>query len=201
MANASIQTTAKVPENSINQLFQELESLKKRIFEVENFRSNNGNNWTLSFLISVLILLGILILYFNYRTNLKLNKLVQNQPRDSGNNMSSEKDEDFVEEFIKKVINFASKIPQTPVSEPLVNQLVKVVSSIGAILVWTKNSDSKRDFHYKIDVCKKKVQETEYWLKMISFTFPELKNETKKLIQEAEEMKRFLDFFQKDKNY
>jgi len=68
-------------------------------------------------------------------------------------------------------------------------------------LVWTKNSDSKRDFHYKIDVCKKKVQETEYWLKMISFTFPELKNETKKLIQEAEEMKRFLDFFQKDKNY
>jgi len=123
MANASIQTTAKVPENSINQLFQELESLKKRIFEVENFRSNNGNNWTLSFLISVLILLGILILYFNYRTNLKLNKLVQNQPRDSGNNMSSEKDEDFVEEFIKKSLILPQKFPRLQLANLLLISL------------------------------------------------------------------------------
>jgi len=110
----------------------------------------------------------IISLYFNYQINLKI-KTIQDKTKKSDNSANPAPNEDSVEDFIKKVINLASKIPQNPVSESIINQLIKTVTSIGSILIWTKNPKSRRDFQYKIGICLKKVQETEYWLKMVFF--------------------------------
>ena len=113
-------------------------------------------------------MLLIISLYFNYQINLKI-KTIQDKTKKSDNSANPAPNEDSVEDFIKKVINLASKIPQNPVSESIINQLIKTVTSIGSILIWTQNPESRRDFQYKIGICLKKVQETEYWLKMVFF--------------------------------
>jgi four helix bundle protein len=202
MVNTSVQTTVKVPENSVNQLLQEIESLKQRLAEIEGLKAKVIDNWIFFLLFFILLTLIILSLYFNYRTNFKLRKINQNQTKKSVNEINSNESENLVDEFIKGVIELASRISQSPVNEPIINQLVKVASSIGSVLVWTKNPDSKRDFQYRMNICKKKVQETEYWLKMVALVSPELKKEAEILIQEAGEVKKFLDLLSEMyKNY
>jgi four helix bundle protein len=208
MVNTSVQTTVKVPENSVNQLLQEIENLKQRLAEIESFKIREINNWFSFFLLFILFVLVVLSLYFNYRINFKFKKMNQNQKTNQNqvkkldNEINSEKNEDLIDEFIRGAIELASRIPQSPVNEPIINQLVKVASSIGSVLVWTKNPDSKRDFQYRMNICKKKVQETEYWLKMIALVSPELKKEEEILIQEAGEVKKFLNLLSEMyKNY
>jgi len=53
MINTSVQTTVKVPENLINQLSQEMEALRERLLEIENFLSKEGNDRNLFFLFFV----------------------------------------------------------------------------------------------------------------------------------------------------
>lgn len=202
MVNTSVQTTVKVPENSVNQLLQEIEGLKQRLAEIEGLKTKGIDNWIFFLLFFILLTLIILSLYFNYRTNFKLKKINQNQTKKSVNEINFNESENLVDEFIKGVIELASRIPQNPVNEPIINQLVKVASSIGSVLVWTKNPDSKRDFQYRMNICKKKVQETEYWLKMVALVSPELKKEAEILIQEAGEVKKFLNLLlEMYKNY
>jgi four helix bundle protein len=199
MVNTSVQTTVKVPENSVNQLLQEIENLKQRLAEIESFKIREINNWFSFFLFFILFVLVVLSLYFNYRINFKFKKMNQNQKTNQNqakkpdNEINSEKSEDLIDEFIRGVIELASRIPQSPVNEPIINQLVKVVSSIGSGLVWAKKPESRRDFQYRMNICRKKVQETEYWLKMVILISPELKKEAEILIQEAGEVKKFLD--------
>jgi four helix bundle protein len=193
MINTPVQAVVKVPENSVIQLFKEIECLKQRLAEIEGLKAKRIDNWIFFLLFFILLTLIILSLYFNYRTNFKLKKMNQNQAEKPANDINSEKSENLVDEFTKGVIELASRIPQNPVNEPVINQLVKVASSIGSVLAWTKNPESKRDFQYRVNICKKKVQETEYWLKMVILVSPELKKEAEILIQEAGEVRKFLN--------
>jgi four helix bundle protein len=195
MIDVSVQNTVKVPENSVNQLAQEVESLKQRILEIEKLIPKENINekfFIVSFALLSLILI-IFILYLNYRLNIKIKKIAESQEKDKINIPNPSRNDNLIEEFIKGVLNLASKIPQTPVNEPIVNQLVKTVTSMGAILIWTENPESKRDFQYKINICQKKVQETEYWLKIIILVAPELKNEIAKMLAECQAIKNFLN--------
>jgi hypothetical protein len=121
MVNTSVQSTAKVPENSVNQLLQEIESLKQRLAEIEGLKTKGIDNWVFFLLFFTLLTLIILSFYFNYRTNFKLKKINQNQAEKPANDINSEKSENLVDEFTKGVIELDSRIPQNPVNEPIIN--------------------------------------------------------------------------------
>jgi four helix bundle protein len=90
--------------------------------------------------------------------------------------------------FGEAVIRFAKKISKNPVSTPLISQLVRAGTSIGANYCEADDAVSKKDFKNKIGTCRKEARETKLWLRMIAAAEPELKVEARKLWQEAKEL-------------
>ncbi|OGZ31753.1 MAG: four helix bundle protein [Candidatus Niyogibacteria bacterium RIFCSPLOWO2_12_FULL_41_13] len=96
--------------------------------------------------------------------------------------------EERTAKFGEEIIRFAKKIPINEVTKPLINQLVKAGTSIGANYCEADDAESKKDFNHKIGICKKEARETKHWLRMIAVTILELKEEARKLWQEAKEL-------------
>ena len=90
--------------------------------------------------------------------------------------------------FGKAVIRFAKKIPQNPVNNRLITQLVGAGTSVGANYCEADNGVSKKDFKNKIGTCMKEARETKFFLRMIASAEPNLKPEVRTLWQEAKEL-------------
>lgn len=86
------------------------------------------------------------------------------------------------------VIKFAKKIPENSVIRPLIPQLVKAGTSIGANYCEADDAESRKDFKHKIGICKKEARETKHWLRMIVVAVPKLKEEARELWTEAKEL-------------
>jgi len=85
-------------------------------------------------------------------------------------------------------IRFCKKVPRGPITDPLITQLVKCVTSVGANYCEADDAESKEDFHHKIGICKKESREVKHFIRMIVVAVPELKEEARKLWQEAKEL-------------
>ncbi|MBU1146372.1 four helix bundle protein [Patescibacteria group bacterium] len=90
--------------------------------------------------------------------------------------------------FGENIIKFAKKIQKNPISAPLITQLVKSGTSVGANYCEADDAESKDDFKHKIGICKKEARETKHWLRMIVVTEATLKEEARILWQEAKEL-------------
>ena len=69
--------------------------------------------------------------------------------------------------FGEAVIDFAKTIPQNPVTNRLISQLVGPSTSVGANYVEADDSVSKKDFLKSIGTCRKEARETKHFLRMI----------------------------------
>ena len=104
---------------------------------------------------------------------------------------TSDKDYDLEErtaKFAENVISFAKTLERNVVNFPLINQLVKSATSIGANYMEANGASSKRDFRNKIFICKKEARETKYWLRVMAKANQEHKNKCKELWKEAQEL-------------
>ncbi|NTV41278.1 MAG: four helix bundle protein [Candidatus Moranbacteria bacterium] len=82
--------------------------------------------------------------------------------------------------FGENIIGFCKSIKQDTITRPLVSQLIRSGTSIGANYCEANNASSKKDFRNKIFICKKEAQETKYWLRMIAGCLEEKKGEARK---------------------
>ncbi|OGH39616.1 MAG: four helix bundle protein [Candidatus Levybacteria bacterium RIFCSPLOWO2_01_FULL_37_26] len=96
--------------------------------------------------------------------------------------------EERTAKFGEDVIRFCKKIPRGPVTDPLITQLVKCGTSVGANYCEADDAESKQDFRHKIGICKKESREAKHFVRMIVVAVPELKEEATKLWQEAKEL-------------
>lgn len=71
-------------------------------------------------------------------------------------------------------------------------QLVRSSGSVGANYIEANESLSKKDFCYRIKICRKEAKESSYWLKILKATNTEFENEINVLINEADELKKIL---------
>ena len=94
--------------------------------------------------------------------------------------------------FGEAVIRFAQTIRETAVTRPLVNQLVRAATSVGANYCEANDAESKSDFRHKIGICRKESRETGHWLRMLTAALPDSAPETRKLWQEAKELNLIL---------
>lgn len=76
--------------------------------------------------------------------------------------------EDRTIKFSQEIVSFCKTHQKNKLIQPLLLQLIRSASSIGANYVEANNSCSKKDFRNKIYICKKESQETKYWLKVIN---------------------------------
>lgn len=91
-------------------------------------------------------------------------------------------------DFSCDIIMFIRKIKRDIVNIPIINQLIRSATSIGANYYEANGASSKKDFKNKIYICKKECRETKYWLELLAKSNPELKEECRKLWKECQEL-------------
>jgi four helix bundle protein len=90
----------------------------------------------------------------------------------------------------EKVIAFAKTIPANRVTAPLISQLVRAATSVGANYCEADEADSRKEFRYRISVCKRESRETGFQLRMVVAAEPELRTPARSLWQESKELTR-----------
>lgn len=90
--------------------------------------------------------------------------------------------------FAEKVIKLCKTIKNNLIISPIISQLVRSATSIGANYCEANGASSKRDFANKIHICKKESKETMYWLRILGTTDDASKEECKKLWKEVHEL-------------
>src|SRR4030067_2340632 len=96
--------------------------------------------------------------------------------------------EERTAKFGMDVIRLCKLLPLNEITRPLINQLIRSSTSIGANYMEANGADSKKDFKSKISICKKEAKETMHWLRMIAEADPKLINESRLLWKEAHEL-------------
>lgn len=89
--------------------------------------------------------------------------------------------------FAKQIIYFCKNERITVITKPIIDQLLRSATSIGANYHEANGADSKKDFRNKISICKKEAKETMYWLELLE-TQSSNKTELRTLWKEAHEL-------------
>jgi four helix bundle protein len=96
--------------------------------------------------------------------------------------------EERAAKFGEDIIEFVKTLKETTINRPLISQLVRSATSIGANYMEANQTSSKKDFRNKIHICRKEANETKHWLRMISVANPDKNDECRKLRKEAHEL-------------
>lgn len=91
--------------------------------------------------------------------------------------------------FAKEARNFAKTVKWSIANNEDIKQFVRASGSVGANYIEANESLSKKDFLFRIKVCRKEAKECIYWLELLNTDQEkQLQNEKEKLIQEATEL-------------
>ena len=96
--------------------------------------------------------------------------------------------EERTAKFGEDVIEFCKRIRQDQITRPLISQLVRSATSIGANYMEANGASSKKDFRNKIHICKKEAQETKHWLRMMAKAVPDSGEQARDLWKEVQEL-------------
>lgn len=90
--------------------------------------------------------------------------------------------------FGEMIILFLKDIPRSEITQPLIRQLVRSATSIGANYMEANQASSKKDFQNKIRLSQKEANETKHWLRMLAASLSNQKETCRKLWKEAHEL-------------
>lgn len=89
--------------------------------------------------------------------------------------------------FGEGIVIFYRGLRVDHVTRPIVAQLVRSTTSIGANYAEANNASSRKDFRNKAHIAKKEAQETKHWLRMLGPCYPEHEEKIRSFWQEAHE--------------
>jgi four helix bundle protein len=114
-------------------------------------------------------------------------------------NEKAKSKKEFKKEFNRRVIKFSlqvlkfcEKMKGKRIIWPIIDQLVRSATSIGANVIEAKSSSSKRDYLRFFEIALKSANETKYWLILMKERQPEFKLETEQLLKEVDEISRII---------
>ncbi len=90
--------------------------------------------------------------------------------------------------FSKRIIILAKALPKNNINVVFITQVLRSGTSLGANYREANETETKKDFNYKIRICRKEAKETVYWLDLITEANPELAARIGPLRSEAEEL-------------
>jgi four helix bundle protein len=106
----------------------------------------------------------------------------------------SDQPRDLVErtfEFAVKVRRFVDLLPKSISNYEDARQLVRSSGSVAANYLEAQEGLSRKDFFYRIKVCRKEARESGLWLRLINCgANADLQNECERLAIEGDELKR-----------
>jgi four helix bundle protein len=115
------------------------------------------------------------------------------------NEKSKSKKDEFKKEFNRRVIKFSlqvlkfcEKMKGKRMIWPIIDQLIRSATSIGANVIEAKSSSSKRDYLRFFEIALKSANETKYWLVLVKESQPGFKLEAEQLLKEVDEISRII---------
>jgi len=95
-------------------------------------------------------------------------------------------------QFAKELRLWIKNITKTISNIEDVKQLVRSSGSVGANYIEANESLSKKDFHFRIKICRKEAKESGYWLRLILETNDKISDDDKGsfLLKESIELKK-----------
>ena len=96
--------------------------------------------------------------------------------------------EERVEKFGEDVIVFLKTIKLDEINKPIVVQLVRSATSIGANYMEANQASSKKDFCNKIRISQKEANESKHWLRMLAKAVPSKRVICRKFWKESHEL-------------
>lgn len=90
--------------------------------------------------------------------------------------------------FSKKIIDLVRLLPKDLINRELISQIMRSATSVGANYREANDALGKKDFFMRMKICRKEAKETKYWLELIAYSNPQLKEEVKPLINECVEI-------------
>lgn len=89
------------------------------------------------------------------------------------------------ETLFERVIDLSQTIQNNSVNKEIVRQLIRSCGSIAANYIEANEALSKKDFFYRIRVCRKESKETRFWLKSLARSNSKLEGRISILIKET----------------
>jgi len=96
--------------------------------------------------------------------------------------------EERTAKFGENVIRLCKIIKVTIYTEPMIKQILRSATSVGANYMEANGASSKKDFCNKIYICKKESQETRHWLRMLLSATNEDYEGIRELLDEANQL-------------
>lgn len=96
--------------------------------------------------------------------------------------------EDRTLEFGKRIIRLSNALPKNTVNFKLIDQLVRSGTSMGANYREANETETKKDFKFRLRICRKEGKETIYWLNLVIEANPEFGEKIEPLLQETSEL-------------
>ena len=90
--------------------------------------------------------------------------------------------------FGESVIAFSKRIPINAVTQPLISQLVRAATTTGSNYCEADDAGTRKEFLYRVSVCKRESRETKYWLRMVATAVGDLKPDARTHWLEAKEL-------------
>ena len=94
--------------------------------------------------------------------------------------------------FGESVIRFVREVPKDVVNSPVVAQLVRSGTSVGANYMEAREAESGKDYRHKVASAKKEARESMLWLRMFAVAHPPGCQTCRELWQEAHELTMIL---------
>lgn len=74
--------------------------------------------------------------------------------------------------FGEEVIVFLKPIYLDPITRPIVTQLVRSATSVGANYMEANQAESKKDFYHKVRISQKEASEAKHWFRVLNKAVP-----------------------------
>ena len=93
--------------------------------------------------------------------------------------------------FAERVRRFVNELPRSPANYEDVRQVVRSSGSVAANYLESQEGLSRKDFFYRIKICRKEARESWLWLRLIDVgSADHPARERDLLVIEADELKR-----------
>lgn len=98
--------------------------------------------------------------------------------------------EDRTQQFARDVIFFINQVKKTIPNVEIMKQLVRSAGSVGANYIEANESLSKKDFFFRVKICRKEAKESRYWLSLLQIEDDVLNKQRVALGNESTELMR-----------
>lgn len=92
--------------------------------------------------------------------------------------------------FSVEIVKLVKRTPFSQTSFPLLRQLIRSSTSVGANIEEAQDSHSKKEFVQKTSIALKEARETYYWLRLLQTT--DIINDASSITQESLELVKIL---------